>query len=80
MTLAEKLSAVLQIKGRLLSAIGAKGVSISEATPFSAYPDRIAAISTGGIGCTIGASYDQCNAVTHLTVQYPAVQISAAAE
>ena len=80
MTLAEKLSAILRIKGQLLSAIGAKGVSISAATPFSAYPDRIAAISAGGISCTLHASHNQCTAVTHLTVQYPTVQISAAAE
>ena len=80
MTLAEKLAQILQIKGRLLTAIGEKDVSISAATPFSAYPDRIRAISTGGVGYTLRAAYNQCNTAVSMTVCHPAVTFTAAEE
>ena len=80
MTIAEKLTEVLQIKHRIRTAIGEKGAPIDRATPFSAYPDRIAAIPTGGISCALATACSQNNRQTGFSVPFPGVQLTVTAE
>jgi len=47
-TIAEKLVLLSGTKGAIRNAIEAKGVPVPVETPFAVYPDKIAAISSGG--------------------------------
>ena len=47
-TIAEKLSRLSQTKTEIKAAIVAKGVAVADADAFSTYPNKIAAIQTGG--------------------------------
>lgn len=47
-TIAEQLTSLANTKTAIKDAIEAKGVSVSDSTPFSAYPSKIGEISGGG--------------------------------
>lgn len=58
-TIAEQLTSLANTKTAIKDAIEAKGVSVADSTPFSAYPSKIGEISGGGAPATrFGVSID----------------------